>query len=419
MKEDDMDEMMRKAAKNYEIDAGKVADWNAVHNAVHIAEDNKPPETKKKKRIFPFWWLLLIPLGWIANVQYNKFNALKNKTGTEAVDSAQAKTGEVKKSSPANSLPGNIDNSTGVQDRDAATNSGNVYQFKLDHNRAKTDNSQRTEPYDNLSHANTSSQAPAKVESNGPQTNASPAMNNAGSTDAIQPSGTAGQNNLLLNNDTAAVSNNASKTTASSIIRKHNTNDHYFYAGLIAGADFSFVKFQNMQPVGYNAGLLIGYKFRKLSIESGLYIAKKNYYTDGEYFDKSSIPFFNDAEILSVNGYCNMFEIPLNIKYDIIAKGRHTWFATAGLSSYLMHKEFYNYDYIKDGQQFQGSRPYYHTTQNWFSVLNVSTGYQLQTGLKTYIRIEPYYKRTLTGVGTGSLSISSLGINAGIARRIP
>ena len=47
------------------------------------------------------------------------------------------------------------------------------------------------------------------------------------------------------------------------------------------------------------------------------------------------------------------------------------------------------------------------------------SGYQLQTGTKTNLRIEPYFKATLSGVGTGSLSISSTGINVGVVRRIP
>ncbi len=114
-----------------------------------------------------------------------------------------------------------------------------------------------------------------------------------------------------------------------------------------------------------------------------------------------------------------MFEIPLNIKYNISEKENHTWFAGAGLSSYLMNKEYYNYDYIKNGREHQGSRAYYHATQNWFSVLNVNAGYELKTGLKTSLRFETYYKASLSGLGTGNLSISSMGINAGVVRRIP
>ena len=67
MKEDDMDEMMRKAAEHYEVDADKASDWNAVYNAVHNAEATVPVEKKKQKRRFIFWWffaafLFLFPL---------------------------------------------------------------------------------------------------------------------------------------------------------------------------------------------------------------------------------------------------------------------------------------------------------------------------------------------------------------------
>jgi hypothetical protein len=221
--------------------------------------------------------------------------------------------------------------------------------------------------------------------------------------------------NTELKKDSVTVSGISNKETidvpdkAKKQVITIKPTDHYFYAGLIAGGDLSFVKYQKMQPLGYNIGLLAGYKFKKLSIESGLLFVKKNYYSDGEYFDKSKIPYFNNAKILTVDGYCRMFEIPLNIKYDFITKKRHAFFATAGLSSYLMNKEFYNYDYIRDGEWHNSSRTYMHSTQDWFSVLNLSAGYELRTGSKTSIRIEPYYKAPLGGVGTGSLPISSAG----------
>jgi hypothetical protein len=53
------------------------------------------------------------------------------------------------------------------------------------------------------------------------------------------------------------------------------------------------------------------------------------------------------------------------------------------------------------------------------SVLNLSAGCELKTGNKTNLRIEPYFKKTLTGAGLGNLSIESFGINTGIVRRIP
>ena len=75
MREDDMDEMLRKAAENYEIDAAKAADWNFVYKAVHESEEAMPGKKEEKRRRFIFWWLLLIPLGWLAHTAYNKFQA--------------------------------------------------------------------------------------------------------------------------------------------------------------------------------------------------------------------------------------------------------------------------------------------------------------------------------------------------------
>jgi hypothetical protein len=220
--------------------------------------------------------------------------------------------------------------------------------------------------------------------------------------------------------DSPGVQQETSVAQASKLpVKIRATNANHFYAGLMAGMDLSFVKYQQMEPLGYNAGLLVGYKFRKLSIESGLSFVKKNYYTEGEYFDKTDIPYFDDADILTVDGYCRMFEIPLNVKYNLAEKKNHGWFITGGLSSYLMNKEYYNYDYVKNGEQHYGSRAYYNATQNWFSVLNLSAGYELKTNTKTNLRIEPYFKAPLSGLGTGKLSISSIGINAGIIRHIP
>jgi hypothetical protein len=413
MKEDDMDEMLRKAAENYEVDADKVADWNAINAAVHITGETEPAAGKKRKRRFVFWWLLLIPLGWIANTEYNKFHTAYTNSNNNSSVSVQPKTKEAKQPSPENILPANsINNKNTTTYSNAGDHVNELHMPVITNEKVSSNNNL------NAYHPSFQEQ-PVKTL---PQNQLS-GFNNAGRTEInktpVAPGVDPQKNNSPELNNNATATQNANAKTAASSTKKQSNNGHYFYAGLIAGADFSFVKFQDMQPLGYNFGLLVGYKFNKLSIESGLYVAKKNYYTDGEYFDKSKIPYFNNADILSVDGYCNMFEIPLNVKYDISQKKKHTWFATAGLSSYLMHKEFYNYDYIKDGQEHHGSKPYYNTTQNWFSILNLSAGYQLQTGAKTNLRIEPYYKTALTGVGTGSLSISSAGINIGVVRRIP
>lgn len=434
LKEDDMDEMMRKAAENYDIDAGRAADWNAVYNAVHTTEPPLPPAPeKKRRRRFAFWWLLLIPLGWIANNEYNKFKAAPHDETAKNQSSVKQETIKTEQPSAANkkqveTAPVNNNKEDVVVKSDAEDKGGRNNNAITKQNNAQPAKNGITafhplpvnkEPGINPSQKNELKENQAvtdlPAENNSITNNnvVDPGHNNEQPVDAAQ-------NNLTDLSKTKTGNAQANTANASKkLIKNPKGNNHYFYAGLAGGADLSFIKYQSTRPLGYNVGLLAGYKFNKLSIESGFYIDKKNYYTSGKYFDKSSIAYFQNAKILTVDGYCTMFEIPVNLKYNFIEKKNHTWFATAGVSSYLMNKEFYNYDYIRDGEQHNGSRAYYHTTQNWFSVLNLSAGYELKTGKKTSLRIEPYYKTSLNGLGTGKLSISSAGINAGLVRRIP
>jgi len=422
MREDDMDEMLRKAAENYEIDAGKAADWNFVYKAVHESEETISGE-KKGKRRFIFWWLFLIPLGWMANTVYNKFQANSTSHQNSPHVSVQAKANESISSAQTSPKKNSADEEVIAKNQTGSGNSTPNKQFVnsqniLQHNTFKK-NTAGLYTYDYSPGAK-----PNAIQSSTEMYNPHVEVNIDKSTDK-NVAGNSPSVNTELKKDSTTTSRISDKETVDIADKTKKQvitikpTDHYFYAGLIAGGDMSFVKYQKAQPLGYNIGLLAGYKFKKLSIESGLLYVKKNYYSDGEYFDKSKTPYFNNAKILTVDGYCRMFEIPLNIKYDFIEKNRHAFFATAGLSSYLMNKEFYNYDYIKDGQWRNGSRAYMHSTQNWFSILNLSAGYQLRTGAKTNIRFETYYKAPLSGVGTGSLPVSSLGINAGITRQIP
>ncbi len=107
-----------------------------------------------------------------------------------------------------------------------------------------------------------------------------------------------------------------------------------------------------------------------------------------------------------------MFEIPLDFRYDFAFGKNHGFFARAGLSSYLNMKENYAFlyaDTTSRNKSFNGP-------SNIFSIIQLSAGYEYAIGEKTKIRIEPYIKIPLAGVGTGSMPISSAGIYFGITR---
>ena len=113
-----------------------------------------------------------------------------------------------------------------------------------------------------------------------------------------------------------------------------------------------------------------------------------------------------------------MWEIPLNFKYDFNTQKKHNWFVTAGVSSYIMNKEYYNFKYEEYGMINERAYDYYHSSQNWFSVLNIGGGINIKTGNKYFLQAQPYYKIPLSGVGKGSLSLSSAGINISVTKRL-
>jgi hypothetical protein len=113
-----------------------------------------------------------------------------------------------------------------------------------------------------------------------------------------------------------------------------------------------------------------------------------------------------------------MFEIPLAVRYDITSGQANKWFIKAGSSSYLMKKEDYQYKTERYGVYYNGNRTYENSSNTLFSVLHLSGGYETHLGKNILVRIEPYLKLPIQGVGVGEMSLRSTGFNIGITKPI-
>ncbi|HXB92638.1 MAG TPA: hypothetical protein VNU72_10125, partial [Puia sp.] len=211
----------------------------------------------------------------------------------------------------------------------------------------------------------------------------------------------------------------AGKNNLQKLSQKKQTS---FYVGLLASPDLSTVKMQSIKGVGTTFSFLLGYNInRNWAIETGLSLDRKKYYTEGEYFSKEHLNLYPGYSLLNVDGICNMWELPINVRYNFgQGNGRTKWFATAGMSTYLMSKENYSYqtENMATGAVGGFSHTFAHPTQYPFSVINLSMGYEQSLGKIGNLRLEPYLRVPLAGIGTGSLPIMSAGLNIGITRRI-
>jgi len=113
-----------------------------------------------------------------------------------------------------------------------------------------------------------------------------------------------------------------------------------------------------------------------------------------------------------------MYEWPLNVRYTIIPR-KHSLFATAGVSSYFMKTEHFDYEYVQSNQPGgHNYMTYNNATKNWFSVVNLSLGYSHKLGSVGSLRIEPYFKIPIGNLGTANMPIMSTGLNIGFTRSL-
>ena len=84
-----------------------------------------------------------------------------------------------------------------------------------------------------------------------------------------------------------------------------------------------------------------------------------------------------------------------------------------------MKKEDYDYS-LETPTWMPWSQPesYSNSSVNWFGVINLSGGYMHTLGKAGSLRVEPYVKVPVQGLGIGSLSVWSTGIYVSFIKKI-
>ena len=192
---------------------------------------------------------------------------------------------------------------------------------------------------------------------------------------------------------------------------KNNSFKKGFNLRLAISPDLSLVTINEITRLGSNWAALLEYRFNNhLSLQTGVIRSMKYY----DSFPESYTWPYNWSQppmLIDINATCKMLDIPLNIRYDITQKANNRLFVSAGFTSYIMLNEKYTYNYenpydpkIK-WRKWQGKTgPYY------FSVLNLSFGYEHQVFRKLSIQAEPFVKVPIGKVGFGKVNLSTIGI---------
>ena len=189
-----------------------------------------------------------------------------------------------------------------------------------------------------------------------------------------------------------------------------------FWLGLVTAPDISTVKFSKVQAPLPNLGLTLDYRLGpRLRLSTGLLRSTKQYSARREDYDWG--PYAGrvyQRDFKDVDATCTVLDIPLNLRYDLLARPRYQLVGSVGLSSFFMQREHYTYDYVENNLPQRWQRDAVNENRHLLSILNLSLGYEGRLSDHWRFQAEPYLKVPLAGVGAGKVRLTSAGVFVGV-----
>lgn len=187
-----------------------------------------------------------------------------------------------------------------------------------------------------------------------------------------------------------------------------NANTSNWYMKLLVSPDLSAIGYNKPGKTGVNIGLMAEYSPSKhWGISMGAIWSKKLYdkKNPGKSYSYGGTWF--EADYL--DGDCRVLDIPINITYYILPEARLNFYATLGVSSYIMLKEDYVYTVTENNYKYYYYEDYKNQNRHWFSMLNLSFGLQYKISPRLQLQAEPFLKVPMSGVGQGKIDLVSAG----------
>jgi cytoskeletal protein RodZ len=227
--------------------------------------------------------------------------------------------------------------------------------------------------------------------------------------------------NTLVKNDSLKNSFVKTSTNNSSTkkIKGEKTSRFYLLASL--GADAGNVKLLSFKnnKVTAKYGVGIGYQLnKKLSVQTDFYAGRKKYIAGPADYNAKQGSYWNMVQIVKVDASCLVYDIPFTLRYTFLQKPTTAYFATAGVSSFIMKKEEYDYYYIRNTTPYESSWAYT-GNKNYFAVFNLSAGIEKKLCPDFSILAEPSVSIPISGVGDGRVKLYSTALQLSVKYQLP
>ena len=411
MWDDENDKKLRDAAENFHPPLDENA-WQKMEKML----DEHLPQEKRRKRILLFIPFILILGGLIFFIFFYNGNSDFSKPNVPATTAAKGNTSKDmhvdEKKIPSLNPGGNRNEKATTASVDAIEK--NKMNVGLENEKAAADFVSR-ENENKSSGKKIFSKAENKVLNSNKDLAESKTTNSSNSVSANEDRGEISnskvQEKQQEEKNILPVSKESKPDTKSvkQKDKKQNKFANNFSVGLSFGPGVSAVGSREGKMT-LDLGIIAGYHFAKhFGLRTGVFISKKIYSATPDQY--SLPPGTSYYYLQKVNANCNVIDIPLNVDYYFDQKGKHSWFVSAGLSSYLMKKETYDYFYkMPTGQIYNEDWSISNQNKHFFSVLDLSAGYQYLLNKQFSLTAQPYVDLPLTGIGAGKVKLNSAGI---------
>jgi hypothetical protein len=189
-----------------------------------------------------------------------------------------------------------------------------------------------------------------------------------------------------------------------------------FYLLGAAGVDIGSVKLFSFGNSSFSTkyGGSIGYNIsKKISVQAGFYANKKKYIAGPTDYNVKAGSYWSIVPLTKVEAACLIYELPITLQYQFLQKKSFAIYAGAGISSYIMKTEDYNYFYKRYNMEY--SKAYTYTgNQHLFSTALLSAGVEKKITKKIAVQLEPSISIPLKGVGDGEVKLFSTSLLLGI-----
>jgi hypothetical protein len=386
---DHIEDLVRQAAELNPISA-KGADWDSVYNRlVNNNEESSKVEAKSKRYLFLLLFLL-------SSLLCNEFYYIVYNDHVK------------------NNLK-SISNESSLREKNNAGLQETINDIHTAFRNVRTLKEYNSPVYLKDLFTTKSEQGEKSVISNATSTNTENIFSEASDNIAKESITSASPENLLINNEEEKINENLKPEDQKIPVKTEPAQQKRFYAAFLLGPDISTVNFGEIKAAGHSIGISAGIKLsNRFSIETGAFLNQKKYVAEGEYFKAEKLYLPDHSKLLNVSGYCNMIEIPLNIRYNFATNNNYNLFALAGASSYLVQKENYDYQYSRYNNLYSSNKSYSQASNELFNIINLGAGFEKRVGKTTALRIEPYVKLPVKGMGIGDMRLTSAGILVGV-----